>query len=227
MMHVRHVCALLLCLLASSARATTGELAFIGPALAGVYQIQDGQAQGELVGILQQLGSLAGIHWRYQLATPARVEVTLAGPASVCSLHLQSPHQPGDYQILGLLGQHAIVAYSGLHDSIALHELARLPDVQRLGFGTGLKTLLQTQYRLDVIEHPSLATAVQLVTLGRARVLITTQISMYSLQPAPLLRRIGTLGKADNVLACSRQLPPALASRLRQGLHQLLIPFTL
>jgi hypothetical protein len=89
-----------------------------------------------------------------------------------------------------------------------------------------LKALLQRQ-GLNVIEHPSLATAVQLVGLGRARVLLTTQISMYSLQPAPLLRRIGTLGKADNVLACSRQLPPGVAARLRQALSRLLIPFTL
>lgn len=206
--------------------ATGIELDFIGPELTGVYQVYDGKAQGELVGMLQQLGSQAGIQWRYRLATPARVEVTLGSQQNVCSLHLQSRRQRSDYQVIGILGEHAIVAYSGMHDRIGLDELAQLPASQRLGFGSGLKSLLQRQ-GLNVIEHPSLATAVQLVGLGRARVLLTTQISMYSLQPAPLLRRIGTLGKADNVLACSRQLPPGVAARLRQALSRLLIPFTL
>lgn len=201
-------------------------LDFIGPELAGVYQVNGDQAQGELVNIMQQLGKEAGIRWYYRLATPARVEVTLGSQQNVCSLHLQSRRQVSDYQVIGKLGEHAIVAYSGLHDSIGLDELAQLPASQRLGFGSGLKALLQRQ-GLNVIEHPSLATAVQLVGLGRARVLLTTQISMYSLQPAPLLRRIGTLGKADNVLACSRQLPPGVAAQLRLALGRLLIPFTL
>lgn len=225
-MSILRLIALLACLQPARGLAAVTELDFIGPALAGVYQVQDGQASGELVAMLQQLGSQAGIHWRYRLATPARVEVTLGSQQNVCSLHLQHRRQRVDYQVMGVLGEHAIVAYSGLHDSIGVDELAQLPVSQRLGFGSGLKALLQQQ-GLEVIEHPSLATAVQLVGIGRARVLLTTQISMYSLQPAPLLRRIGTLGKADNVLACSRQLPPGVAPRLRQALARLLIPFTL
>jgi hypothetical protein len=165
--------------------------------------------------------------WHYLHASPARVGLTLSSQPDVCSLHLQSPQQPGDYQVMAVLGHHAIVAYSGINDPISLPELAQLQPSERLGFGTGLKALLEKQRKLAITEHPSLGTAVQLVALGRARVLLTTQISMYSLQPAPLLRRVGTVAQADSVLACSRQLPAGVAPRLRQVLGKLLIPFAL
>lgn len=223
-MSVRRNCLALLCLPALG-HATT--LAFIGPELAGVYQIRNGQAHGELVTLLNQLGKQAGIEWEYRHASPARVELTLQSQPKVCSLLLQGKRQGGNYQVMSGLGRHAIVAYSALHDTLTLSDLDNLPVSQRLGFGTGLKGLLLRQKRLNITEHPSLATAVQLVSLGRARVLLTTQIGMYSLQPTPLLRRVGTVVEADNVLACSSQLPPGVAQGLRKALRNWLIPFAL
>jgi len=207
-------------------QATSGapSIEFSYPELPGFFEQHNGQFSGYLVHVLQQVGQMESVHFEFTLAPRRRSESLLQLKPNACTGIALLPGQapPTQYRAIAHLGQFEINAYRKRDQALAPQQLNQLTASDILSFGTVSSMVLEHQSIRHVALDASLREDLAMLQAGRARILVTADISLVMLphQAQQQLVVVKKLAAFDLYWVCSNQVSPALASALARDWNQ-------